>query len=698
MPKSSRKEPLLDLYIFETRQMLEELEQKMLQFEQTSELESSIHEIFRIMHTIKSSSALMKIKNIANLAHSSEDLFSFLREVNPRDFDGSGLADLVLNIVDFMKTEIIKIDNQQKPDGDCNELIRQIEKSLAGLQQSNPEFTARKKKAADSIKYDFFFTEPGKAAASPKKNRFRAVVFFEKDCQMENTRAFGTLLELKEVAEIVHYYPDDIIDNKENELLIRNSGFHITFRSDLSFKKIKKFFGHIPLIEKLQLQQLKKEEPDQAFPGVNFAYHPGEPEQAATIESLEPRVHPEPGKDQLIPVEAGKKNVTASSRQIIINVNVAKLDLLLDLIGELVIAEALVTHNSDLDGLSLDNFDKAARQLRKITNEIQDVVMSIRMLPLTIIFRKMNRLVRDMGHTLGKEIRLETRGEETEVDKNIIEHISDPLIHLIRNAIDHGIEPVSERIAKGKPEYGTISLEAKEAGGDVRITVKDDGAGLDKQKILQLAKQQRLLTKPEHELTDREIFSFILLPGFSTKETVTEYSGRGVGMDVVKDNIEKIRGNIFIDSVPNEGTAITIRVPLTLAIITGMTISVGYSRYTVPIDAIVESLKVSGDDVITGQNGKEAVVIRGKQYPLIRLHRLYNVKTEITEINDGIVMMVQNESKRSCLFADGILGEQQVVIKPLPIYIDNIKGIGGCALLGDGAISLVLDIEELLSK
>ena len=249
-----------------------------------------------------------------------------------------------------------------------------------------------------------------------------------------------------------------------------------------------------------------------------------------------------------------------------------------DLVGEMVISEAMVVQNPDLNGLQLDNFHKAARQHHKITSELQDTVMSMRMVPISATFLKMHRMVRDISRKQQKEMRLKIIGEETEVDKNLIEHISDPLMHLVRNAMDHGIESPDERLALGKPKSGTILLEAKNSGSDVLIIVKDDGKGLNKEEILTKAKELNLLYKPEADMTDDEIFNLVLLPGFSTKDDITELSGRGVGMDVVSKNIATIGGSIEIESMQDIGTTITLKIPLTLAIIDGMNIRVGTEK------------------------------------------------------------------------------------------------------------------------
>lgn len=380
--------------------------------------------------------------------------------------------------------------------------------------------------------------------------------------------------------------------------------------------------------------------------------------------------------------------------------DVTKLDKLMDLVGEMVIAEAMVIQNPDLDGLELDNFQKAAQRLDKITKEIQDMVMSIRMVSLTATFQKMNRIVRDMCKKLEKEATLVIIGEETEVDKNIIEHISDPLMHLVRNALDHGIESAQERQAAGKDKCGTITLEAKSAGSDVLIVVRDDGRGLSRDKILMKAQEKGLIHKPESEMNDREVFNLILHPGFSTKDSVTEYSGRGVGMDVVAKNIEAIGGSVLVDSTPNAGTTITLKIPLTLAIVEGMNIKVGKSLFTLPTIAIRESFRPSPGGAFTDPEGNEMIMVRGECYPILRLHKYYRIPTDITEFTDGIIIMVEHDDKKLCIFADELLGQQQIVVKTLPKYIRNFKkinGLAGCTLLGDGNISLILDIGGLIN-
>ncbi len=318
--------------------------------------------------------------------------------------------------------------------------------------------------------------------------------------------------------------------------------------------------------------------------------------------------------------------------------------------------------------------------------------MSMRMVPLATTFFKMHRIVRDMCKQLGKDIRLEVIGEETEVDKNIIEHISDPLMHIIRNSADHGIEMPQKRKETDKPEQGTILLEAKNSGSDVLIIIKDDGAGLNKEKILKKAKENGLLKKPESEYADREIFQFIFMPGFSTNDKVTNFSGRGVGMDVVSKNLEVVGGSASVESIAGEGTTFTLKIPLTLAIIEGMMVKMDGAKYTLPIISIKDSFKPNMKDVFCDPNGNEMITVRGECYNIVRLYEFFGVDSKIKNLEDGIMIMVENGGDTICLFVDELVGEQQVVVKSMPKYIKKIKGISGCTLLGNGDISLIIDV------
>ncbi|MCX7615012.1 MAG: chemotaxis protein CheA [Clostridiales bacterium] len=675
---------MLDIYIFETSQNLEQLEMLILETEKSSfYTENDINEIFRIMHTIKGSAAMMGFNNLSNLAHCVEDLFYFLREHKPESVDYSALSDSILDGIDFIKIELKKIKDHSRSDGDVAFLIENIEKFLGQLRNQYPADRVMEKQT--SITMQQTSNNKENRITMPGLNLFKATIFFENGCEMENIRAYSITHELEKIADEFYYLPKDIIDNDQSVQTIRNDGFKVYVKTNKSFGEMEDFFKKTVFLKDLEFVQLEDDNELKQF----------EPLSQINLEEI----HLKEMTTGVSSKNDDKDRAEIHSvSQSIISVSVEKLDKLMDLVGEMVMAESMVVQNPELKKMELDDFYKAARHLHKITSELQDIVMSIRMVPLSTTFQKMHRIVRDMSKKLDKEVQLEILGEETEVDKNIIEHISDPLMHLVRNAIDHGIEETAEREAVGKSKYGKVTLEAKNAGSDVLVLVKDDGHGLSKEKILKRAKDNELLIKPEQEMTDKEIYNLIFLPGFSTKENITEFSGRGVGMDVVTKNIETVGGFISIDSTEGEGSIITMKIPLTLAIIDGMNIKVGHSCYTIPTITIKESFKPKQSDLIQDPDGNEMIMVRGNCYPIFRLHQYFNVKTEITDFTNGILIMVEQNEKTFCVFADELLGQQQVVVKTLPKYIKNkqrMEGLAGCTLLGNGSISLILDVGKL---
>ena len=687
MANQFSNEPMLELFIFETTQQIEQLEKYILDCERNHGFsKEAINDIFRIMHTIKGSAAMMLFQDISALAHSIEDIFFYIREENPLNINYTYLSDLILDGIDFIKIELEKMNNGDPVDGNANQLIGAYKELLTTVRKDNPsEINVAPPASSDPKQY---YIMKNKEAEKSYSYMYKAIIYFSDGCEMENIRAYTIIHTLKEFANEITYIPADIIDNDESAELIKSNGFTIFFKSDDSYDKIYEFLQNTIFLKDLELYQLDNDE--------DFA-----------LLSLE--VEQNTPNDDKMAAKASKyaenssrtsNHPAASSVQSMISVGVTKLDKLMDLVGEMVIAEAMVIQNPDLDGLPLERFHKAANQLNKITDEIQDLVMSIRMVPLSTTFQKMNRIVRDMSKKLSKEVELRIIGEDTEVDKNIIEHISDPLMHLVRNSIDHGLETPQERMAKGKARAGIVTLEAKSAGNDVLIIVRDDGRGLDRDKILKKARENHLIGQDTEEISDKEIFNLILLPGFSTKTDITEFSGRGVGMDVVRKNIEEIGGTLTVDSIQENGTVMTLKIPLTLAIIDGMITRVGNACYTIPTTSIKESFRPVEHNIITDANGNEVIMVRGEFYPVLRLHRHFHIETDRTDLTHGIIIMVEQEDKRLCIFTDELVGQQQVVVKALPEYIKKfkrVKGLAGCTLLGDGSISLILDIAGLMT-
>ena len=401
-----------------------------------------------------------------------------------------------------------------------------------------------------------------------------------------------------------------------------------------------------------------------------------------------------PSPNQL-PTEATRNGKTLDHGAMV-KVDTDKLDGLLDLVGEMVIAQSLV--GQDFGQIAHINpaFARNVAQLGRITKELQRVSMSLRMVPIRGVFQKMARVARDVSAKQQKKVQFLTSGEDTELDRGVVEELNDPLLHMIRNSIDHGIEPAEKRAAAGKPPVGSLHLRAYHQGGNIVVEVADDGAGLDKERILKKAIERGLTTAGAGH-TDEEIFGFVFAAGFSTAEIVTDLSGRGVGLDVVRRNIERLRGRVDISSKPGKGTLFKITLPLTLAIIDGLIVKVGEERYIIPTLSVCESFRPQADKITRVQNRAEVVNVRGRLIPLLRLHELFGVKPKSTEVTDGIIVMAQSGTSLRCLLVDGLLHKQEVVIKNLnDMMVHKNRALAGAAILGDGQVGLILDVNALV--
>lgn len=388
---------------------------------------------------------------------------------------------------------------------------------------------------------------------------------------------------------------------------------------------------------------------------------------------------------------------TSSTDTSSVRVETAKLDHLLDMVGEMVIAQSLIRHNPALAETEDARLLADMAQLSRNTAEVQRITMAMRMIPIGQLFQRTARLVRDLSRKVGKEIVLETSGEETELDKTIAEELTDPLLHMVRNSVDHGIETPEERIAAGKPRQARIYLRAYHQAGQVVIEIADDGRGLNREKILAKAVQNGVIEK-DAPLTDPEIYQLIFAPGFSTAEKITDVSGRGVGMDVVRRNVEKLRGRIDTHSEAGKGTTFHLRLPLTLAIIEGLVVLVGTSRYVVPIFSVREMFRPTPDLLSTVQGRHEMALVRGNLLPIVRLHRRFKIPSKTVNPADGLLVVIECNERQFCLLVDDLAGKQEVVIKSLGETFKDISGLAGCAILGDGRVGLILDMEGIYQE
>ncbi|RKI43021.1 chemotaxis protein CheA [bacterium D16-51] len=719
MAEEFNAEGMLDMYLFENGQLLEQLQETVLEQKDAECFdEESINEIFRTMHTIKGSSGIMMFDDIMAVSHKLEDVFYYLRESHPDNVPHLELVEHVLEVADFITGEMDKIQNGDPADGDSSELIKELDKFLASIQGSSGDTGTKPPPKNEHVEPKQFYIAPVATSAS---RFYKIYITFFPETEMSNVHAYKTVYALKEIAEDLLYSPEDIIADASSADTIIEEGFRILLQAQCSEQDIRNIVSEGYDIQKVDIYECTAEEFIQGF---DFGSQKSEIDLESDVEAIEKKAQAgqdasagdakapakkaemAPGDFVIKSKEPGKKKKLArdkpkGEKASFISVNVSKMDQLMDLIGELVISESVVLQNPDLKvpGLNLNSFNKAAAQMSKISTDLQNVIMSMRMVPLTNTFQKMNRIVFDVSRKLGKDIEFEMIGEHTEVDKNIIEHISDPLMHMVRNALDHGIESNEERKELGKSEKGKVTLSARTEAGKVWISVEDNGKGLDREKLLAKARKQGLLddSKPDSAYSDKEVYQFITLPGFSTKEQVTEYSGRGVGMDVVVQNIQSIGGALEIDSTPGVGSTMSLKIPLTLAIVDGIVMETGNSSFVLETAVIKEFFSVTEDMMIHEPNGDEYVMIRGECFPVIRLGRWYDLKEEYQEsVENGMMLILEVEEKKICLFVDRLIGEQEIVVKPIPAYIKKVKGLSGCTQLGDGSIALILDPGGLI--
>ena len=689
---STGNDSILDAYLYETNTLLEQLDSIVLASEEKDTFsEEDINTIFRIMHTITGSSAMMEYRSIMTIAHRAEDLFSIIRDKSMDivpEANRPELFELLFQTIDFFRQEIDHIENGQPLTENIDSLLQKVNTLIQQIQNTGAPQPPSPGQAG-AVAQD----QPTEYPDFP----YALQIFFDEGCGMENARAFMLVNAVRDICGEgnFHFSPADISTDPSTAGQIIDSGFMMYFRdAEDRENAVHAVTGAgsvrtYQAFDRPQSSSIPAPAP-QALPAEQKVSAPEPPEQKTTANA-------KPAAPS--PSSQSSSDAGAHHRESLISVNLSKLDQLAAVVGEIVITESMVTSSPDLKGLKLDAFTKSARQLRKLTDELQDVSMSLRMVPVSGTFQKMHRIVRDMCKKLGKQVKLTLVGEDTEVDKTIVDSISDPIMHIVRNSMDHGIEETpQDRIDAGKDPVGEIILSARHTGSEVIIEIRDDGQGVNYDAVLNKAIRNGIAL-PDVEYSHRDILNFLMAPGFSTNTEVTEYSGRGVGMDVVKRNVEDVGGTVVITSDPGRGMTTTLKIPLTMAIMDGMEVSVGSSIFTIPIQNIRQSFKVNDSDLIHDASGGELFKCMGSFYPVIRMRDRYQLGGGCSQISDGILIWLESGELSYCLFVDELLGEQQVVVKPLPSYLSrfNIKqsGIAGCTILGDGNISIILDISNL---
>lgn len=747
---------MVKYFINDSRELLDDVEPQIIAMEEkalsTGEIDGVIlNAIFRLFHSLKGSASFLDLQTIISVTHEAETLLDIFR--NGQAGVKPAHVDLLIRTTDFIRNILDVVEQQLSDEGyedSAAVIVEDLQKTIANVIEGRAEDDEKIAVSADmpapgeeqpGIDADYtptgnlddmglditpeiikHYVEESGEILDEAESALLALEKVPDDNETAN-RAFRAFHSFKGNSGFLGYADLEEISHYAESLLGQARDLHkpcdpiavsfMLIAIDILRDGVRQIdLGVSPELSGKQevctyLEKLAREmapPADQILqekePASTIAKKPDQTEvcQEKPAQQIKATPGEAPAKNKAEQEAGEPKEKQAAGQQQAIRVDLEKLDKLLDLVGELVISEAMVSNNPDLRGLQLDRFEKAVLQLDKITRDIQEVAMSMRMIPLSGTFRKMVRLVRDLSQKAGKKVSLEITGEETEVDKTIIEQISDPLVHLIRNAVDHGIESADERLAAGKPENGLVTIEAKHSAGEVWIVVEDDGKGLDRDRILHKAVEKGLLRSEDSDLKDEEVFRLIFEPGFSTADKISNISGRGVGMDVVKRNIEKLRGKVDVRSRPGSGTMFAVRIPLTLAIIEGMVVKVGQNRYTIPINSIKESLQPKEGQITRTPDHLELVSIRGELLPVIRLHELYEVSPDFHRLTDGILIVVENEEKKCSLFVDEVIGQQQIVIKGLSSYLGHVKSISGCAILGDGDVSMILDIDDLINN
>lgn len=645
---------MLDVYLYETTSLFEQLDTILMKVEKSKYLEETdVHTIFRIMHTTKSSSSMMNLPQIAELMHCLEDLFSILRE-EPEKLKGheTQTFDLLFDISSFMHQQLSIMKEEAYTPEDTTIFLTRTKDLLTLITQ--------KPQQEDPVEEESSLIEQDLGIYIHLK--------FEEDSRMENIRAYMIASQIQEYCTSLEYYPKTLENNQDALAFIKKNGFYLHIIADQPQLILERLHRSL-FVESCEI--IDKND-----------YHM--------------KIHPEtePGNETPETTAVQKDNGS------IIPVQVHKLDQLQNLTGELMIAESMMMARLKDSGHKelLQTFDK---YFHKIFLDMEEIVMSVRLVPISRIVPKLNRVVRDICHKEGKDVTLIVKGDDIEIDKEIVDSLFDPLMHLLRNAVDHGIESKEERLDLHKPAHGEIKLSVENTNGEIVIHIEDDGRGLDLEMIKQKAVEKQLLTRPIETYSKEDLLSMILLPGFSTNKEVNEFSGRGVGLDVVKNMADRFKGHIAIQSTPNAGTKFSLHLPLTLTIVESMLFLCGTTTFSVPAHNVVRFFSYDVEsNHIQVENDHYVYLYKDKVLPILYLDQFYHQKTSLSE--EKTIIYLKSSTKEACVVVDEVLGNQYIVDKSLPKLLNmefrKHTGITGCSLLGNGEICMTLNVEYLLNS
>lgn len=664
----------LETFYEESFEGLEVMENELLNLDVGAADAETINTIFRAAHSIKGGAGTFGLNSVADFTHVMETLLDEMRD-GKRDVTQDAV-NILLSSVDVLRGMLTALRMDSELDHDAiGEAQKQLDTLLHGDESAARTDRQVKQDKAEEERYERFWTIKFKPHSGMLATGNDPVRMFR---ELESMGDLSVEVDISKLPNIENLHPE------ESYL-----AWTLTLNGEIDKSEIDDVFAWVEDECDLDVSEFASLDLSTLSPPVSDVTA----EVKAEEDKTEGNVSPESAK----PVE--KRRAQSTSESSSIRVSIDKVDTLINMMGELVITQSMLSQLGEDDEFTSAHIEKlrdGLAQLERNTRELQENVMRIRMLPISFAFQRFPRLVHDLSNKLNKKIELKMSGEQTELDKTVMEKIGDPLVHLVRNSLDHGIESPDARVEAGKPEKGIIHLNAFHEGGNIIIEIKDDGAGLNKDRILKKAIQNGIVDEND-VLTDEDIHDLIFQPGFSTAEVVSDVSGRGVGMDVVRKNIRSLGGTVEVTSEEGIGSTFTIRLPLTLAILDGQSIRVGNETYILPLVSIIESIQVN-PELINGVTGQAEVYrLRDEYIPIVRLYNIFSIKPDTTNLKDGLLVIVEAEGQKIALFVDDLLGQQQVVIKSLETNFKKVDGISGATILGDGTVALILDISGLIN-
>ncbi len=670
----------MDMFLDESHEHLQSLNDGLLSLEDNMEDTSVVNEIFRNAHTLKGMSATMGYNKIAELTHEMEDVLDLIRKEQLKL--NEDIIDTLFKCVDSLGQMIDSVGNGESEDVvDVSDLVKKLssiskpDKAGAAAPAAPAAADAKASAAAPTIELSDVDKDVIKQAAETGLQAIHIKVTLADTCLLKSARSYMVMNALDELGDVIKSVPS--AEDLEQEKF--DHSFDVVLITASEEKAVQDAVNSISEISKVETNVIKLDEEKKAAPAAPAA-------KAAAPASVKKAAAPAPAKKAAAP--AKKVHHSQSVR-----VDIEKLDTLMNLMGELVINKVRLEQIGQTHRLA--DLTETLEQMDRVTTDLQNIVMKVRMVPVSSVFNRFPRMVRDIAKELNKEINLTIEGEETELDRTVIDEIGDPIMHLLRNSCDHGVEEPDEREAKGKPRAGEVGLIARHEGNNVVIMVTDDGAGIDAAKIRAKAVEKGMVTQEEADkMDDAEAVRLIFLPGFSTADHISDISGRGVGMDVVRSKIEALSGHVDVETKIDEGSVFKIKLPLTLAIIQAMLVKVQEEMYAIPLGSIDSTINIQEDEIKTVQN-KEVIVLRGEIIPIIRMEKMLQVP-HVKDSDETFVVVVHTGDAKAGIVVDNLIGQQEIVIKTLGSLFTGLKMFSGATVLGDGRVALILDVATMM--